>query len=194
MNMYAYVGNDPVNKFDPTGMWSQSYANSLRQHQGFTYTPALVQSMIHGQRMDSANVLKDVSDIAAYVAAGSALFGAEPVALAASGVFAGANLAAGAISPDKGSLAIATAEELTGKAVSIKMTALSEAAGAVTGKVMSQEARANIGGAVSELSGEVSSDAMAEQLKSNSATNAENGMSGSVVKICSGMGAQQGGC
>jgi RHS repeat-associated protein len=37
MNMYAYVGNDPVNKIDSTGMF-QAYANSLRSHVDYSRT------------------------------------------------------------------------------------------------------------------------------------------------------------
>ena len=38
MNMYAYVGNDPVNMADPTGAFTQNYDNSLVRYGDFSGT------------------------------------------------------------------------------------------------------------------------------------------------------------
>jgi RHS repeat-associated protein len=198
MNMYAYVGNDPVNKIDPTGMITQtgmqSFSNiAAMQNAMRNMTTAQYLNMLEHQANSASAALSDASDYLTGVAiTASAFDGGEAVAFVAGVGASMASLGAGALKVEPGSFSIAFAAEVTAGSVSKKIEPLIDILGIA--KTLTDEAYKKISNVTSEISGAAAGLATSDAMENAKSNRAENGMSGSVVKICSGMGAQSDGC
>jgi len=192
MNLYAYVGNDPVNMNDVTGEYmipfdvSQvAYYRPSAVMQNTAMNPKAVETM----RTEFRENLQSVSKASTIVAVGSFAVGATPIGITAAA-------ASGAL--DVGA---AMLESNPKKAVAIEVagTMLTNGLlkpGFIVAKELAQTAAAK---GLVDAGHEALSDAAGDRVegaleKSAHGNNSDNGMSRGNVRICSGMGAEKGGC
>lgn len=167
MNMYAYVGNDPINMIDRNGMWGEqvnsSGMQSLRSVAITQNAPINVEAVLNGERSRGASSLQTVANIANAVAVGSAYFGIVPVATTMGVVGGLADMGSAALTED-GSVGIELAGEIVGHAVSGKVEPVVEFISSSTGRNVTEELAGRIGGTFGEISDQVSENAVENQM------------------------------
>jgi RHS repeat-associated protein len=192
MNLYAYVGNDPINMVDVTGQYGvpvnaaqmQQYRN-IAVMQNTPINPRAIEAM----KVELRTNLERTSVGLSVVAVGAYASGNPPLGLAASLASTAVGVEAAALSDNPK------------QAVGIEVAATVATIGTLKpGFIVAREIAETAGkkGAVEaaqESVGEVVEDG-AKGAMQNSAggSNSDNGMSGGNVRICSGMGAEAGGC
>lgn len=198
MNLYAYVGNDPVNMIDSKGMFGQHIERAFYGNVQPLRTEFLLQSaageVAFKNAMDNLPIavagLNAISFTADMVAVTAMLFGQIEVAAPAKaiGSAAGMEAAAGEAILSKQSIAKALAIEGAGSLIGGKI--VGTIGTVATG--LARDERKNIVQGAAQTADVIASKSISDSLKS--ASNSESGMSGSVYKVCSGMGAQADGC
>ncbi len=193
MNMYAYVGNDPINMIDVTGKYGvpvnsyqmQQYSN-IAVMQNSSINPNAIDAM----RVELRDDLKSGSTALSIASATSYGFGLAPL---------GTILAAGSSALG---VEAAMLENNPKQAVAIEVASAVVGAGVlkpgfiVAKEVMETAGQKGLVEAAQETSGQVAENYTSQVMEksANSRSNSENGMSSGIVRICSGMGAQEGGC
>jgi hypothetical protein len=197
MNLYSYVGNDPVNMQDVTGKFSMP---SNQVQAGQIYYSAL--SATHSSYMMGPGV--SPADIHKYAGHGSNI--AMGAALGC--VFLCQSAVPGLLVTSKtlGVLEAATSNtpvvnlsaELIAQGAGKKLEAVGEIAktvGKVGGNAVDAVVKATEHSISEGVEGAMEDRVNKTNNSNNSGSgNADNGMSGGNVHICSGMGAEKGGC
>lgn len=187
MNLYAYVGNDPVNMVDPTGnssepVWTK-FDSAFEGFKNFVSFSSESQRIL---RTSGATVipsslpttLTTAQKIGAVVGLVPG-YGALTVSLTANII----DLI------DTGS-----ASALTGTSASEAVNRAGKNAKGWKSKLLVTLTAAATGSSASNKMKNFESQQVKTQQGTSQSNNSDNGMSGAVVKICSGTGAQKGGC
>jgi hypothetical protein len=196
MNLYAYVGNDPMNMRDITGKYGVPVnASQMEQYRNIAamQTTPMSARAIDAMRTEFRDNLKFSANTLTVAAVGSFAVGAAPIGtLAAAGSSALSIQAAMLENNPKQAVGIQVASSVIGAGVLKPGFIVAKELVETAGKKALVEAAKEGANAVA---GQGVSTAMEGATNSNSQGNrSDNGMSGSVVKICSGMGAQKDGC
>jgi len=205
MNLYAYVGNDPVNMVDPTGKWSMKAHNKILS---YAFSGRLPKASIAILQLGS--VVHDVSSQSAseqymhsMIGAGTGQTSADARALRNNFITSNLSTAANRDLSTKVRHAALT------KAFHAITDAYSPAHTDANGNLLTYEGANKDLHTVFEGSGIEGVDGLTPELlqqmsgalnsaldyvQSGGQKNSDNGMSSGKWKICSGMGAQKGGC
>jgi RHS repeat-associated protein len=192
MNMYAYTGNDPMNMRDVTGQYGvpvnsaqmQQYRN-IAVMQNTPMNPSAIEAMKGELRTN----LERTSVGLSLVAIGAYAVGNAPIGMGASAASTAVGIEAAALSDNPK------------QAIAIEVAATVATMGALKpGFIVAKELVETAGkkGAIEaaqEGVGEVAEDGTKGAMENSaSGSNSDSGMSGGKVRICSGMGAEAGGC
>jgi hypothetical protein len=184
------VGNDPVNMIDPTGMSGLFPANYQNIKPMYGYG---IPGVLTPTQTANFSTVSGVVSFATGAAAVVCIAYCAPAIPALTATSTTTGVAAAVTSDNPGS-------ELAKQAVTFgvgkKIDALAETVKAVKNL---DEASSNVADAVSGVA-QMGADNAVDNVMNSPANNntdarrSDQGMSGSVVRICSGMGAEKGGC
>jgi hypothetical protein len=206
INLYSYVGNDPMNFTDPTGMrrdyinqemgiWARVFGFDDASQASAAYEEA------HTMSRETAHSLGGWSSFAltvgAFIPQCSLLCGAGALAIdismsvdhVANEEFVEAGIE---LIPAGAAETVSAAARLT-KATSPKITQrIKTAVNAVLNRVTA--AFGGVGTAATSSAASSTTGSSTTSSSNSSSRNSDRGMSGGNVRICSGMGAEKGGC